>query len=292
MDWFFLALLSAFSLATADALCKRQLSSYGGWQLLVVRFVIPGILLTPFLFLYPLPANLPKEFWLWMIILIPLEIVAMLLYMKAINEAPLYQTLPYLSFTPVFTIVGAWLVLGEQVSLTGGTGIILVVVATYYLNIEHLQSSGGKKWIEPFRAITKQRASIIMLAAAFIYSITAVGSKAAMQFIGPVAFGALYFVAIGFVTLFIVIICRPRDLKILSKNISGNLFIGLLMAIMVMSHFLAIADVEAAYMIAVKRLSLLFGIIYGAWLFHEKGLFKNITAALLMMLGVIMILFA
>jgi len=44
-----------------------------------------------------------------------------------------------------------------------------------------------------------------------------------------------------------------------------------------------------AYMVAVKRTSLLFGLLYGAWLFGESGLRKNLLAGLLMVLGVYLI---
>jgi drug/metabolite transporter (DMT)-like permease len=42
-------------------------------------------------------------------------------------------------------------------------------------------------------------------------------------------------------------------------------------------------------MIAVKRTSLLFGLLYGAWLFGETGLARNLVAALLMVAGVYLI---
>jgi uncharacterized membrane protein len=61
------------------------------------------------------------------------------------------------------------------------------------------------------------------------------------------------------------------------------------MALMVLTHFYAIAQVEVAYMIAVKRTSLLFGMLYGAWLFAETGLVKNLVAGMLMILGIMLI---
>jgi len=62
--------------------------------------------------------------------------------------------------------------------------------------------------------------------------------------------------------------------------------VGVLMAVMVVTHFMAISKVEAAYMIAVKRTSLLFGILYGALLFREAHLGRNLVAGALMIAGV------
>ena len=61
------------------------------------------------------------------------------------------------------------------------------------------------------------------------------------------------------------------------------------MGAMVVAHFHAIAHVEVAYMIAVKRTSLLFGMLYGAWLFGETGLKRNLAAGVLMIAGVALI---
>ena len=68
-----------------------------------------------------------------------------------------------------------------------------------------------------------------------------------------------------------------------------GLGIGAFMAGMVVTHFYAIEHVEVAYMIAVKRTSLLFGILYGASLFKETGTGTNLVAGIMMVLGVYLI---
>jgi drug/metabolite transporter (DMT)-like permease len=55
---------------------------------------------------------------------------------------------------------------------------------------------------------------------------------------------------------------------------------------MIYTHFLALQRVEVAYMISVKRTSLLFGILYGALVFREPGLANHLPAAALMLAGV------
>ena len=131
-----------------------------------------------------------------------------------------------------------------------------------------------------------------MLLAAFIYSITSVVGKAAMLHADPVSFGALYFLLIGIATLFILKLAQPSGVKVFRQNFLPHILVAALMSIMIVTHFLALAKVEAAYMIAVKRTSILFGILFGAWLFHEYGLARNIFAASLMVAGVTIILLA
>lgn len=291
MNWFTLALLSALTLGATDALTKKYLPNYSAGEMLLIRFVVPALLLSPLLLLYPLPVT-PPPFWGWVALLVPLELYAMLLYMRAIRDAPLYQTLPYLSFTPVFSILTGWLIMGEEVSLLGMSGIILIVAGTYLLNIDLLHHNGTRRWLEPLRALLYQQGARRMLVVAIIYSLTSVVGKAAMVHVGAITFGAFYFVVLGGATLLVVALRQPADLRILTRNNHWHLIIAILMAVMVITHFLAIARVEAAYMVAVKRLSLLFGILFGAWLLHEKGLLRNLFSTAFMVAGVALILLA
>ena len=82
---------------------------------------------------------------------------------------------------------------------------------------------------------------------------------------------------------------RPTSLKVLGRRPGKHLIIGALMSIMVVTHFLAIARVEVAYMISVKRSSLLFALLCGALLFQERHLGRHLAAGILMVTGVSMI---
>ena len=94
-----LALFSAFFLAAADAVTKRSLSDNRASEIVLVRFGISGFLLLPVLLVQDWPP-LSWAFWGWMAALVPLEIAALLLYMRAITSSPLALILPYMSFTP------------------------------------------------------------------------------------------------------------------------------------------------------------------------------------------------
>ena len=107
----------------------------------------------------------------------------------------------------------------------------------------------------------------------------------------PTQFAALYFALLGGLTLLLFGAPRPARLRVLVERPMAALGVGALMAVMVVTHFLAISAVEAAYMIAVKRTSLLFGILYGALLFRERHLGRNLVAGSLMVAGVAMIAF-
>ena len=288
MNWFALTLLSAFALATADALSKRHLAHYRPGNLVLVRFGVAGILLLPLLLWQPWPAITPA-FLGWVALLMPLEIIAMWVYMQAIRESPLSLTLPYLAFTPVINILTGYLFLDERVTGAGTGGILLVVCGAWLLNLDAARDSGRLNVFAPFRAIVRERGSRLMLVTAAIYSLTSVLGKVAMQHVTPAFFGPFYFVLLAIAA---ALVFASRDLsswRALGRHPWAHLGIGGCMAIMVITHFHAIADIEVAYMIAVKRTSLLFGMLYGAWLFHEHGLGRNLAAGTLMVTGVALI---
>lgn len=289
MDWFYLALLSAISLAFADAFSKKYFQGNSGLEMVLVRFLVPGILLLPVTLTGDYP-GFGSEFWIWIVILIPLELLAMWLYWLAIRDSALHLSLPYLAFTPVFNVFTGDLILGEAVTPQKLIGILLVVCGAYLLNINKaIDGSTRNIWL-PFKAIVTERGSRLMLLAAIVYSVTSVMGKGATQFVKPEIFGAFYFSIIGLTGLLIVLILKPGSLNVLKLKPGPSLLVGICLAVMVVCHFLSIAQVEVAYMIAVKRTSLLFGIILGAVFFAERQLAQHFIAGAIMVTGVAIIL--
>ncbi len=288
MNWLGLTLLSAFFLASADALTKRYLSHHPSGELVLVRFGVAGALLLPWLLWQPWPTLAPA-FWGWVAAALPLELLAMWLYMQAIRSSPLSLTLPYLAFTPVFNTLTGYVVLGETVSRAGFSGILLVVLGAWLLNLEAAHNGSRLNILAPFLAITRERGSRLMLIVAAIYSLTSVTSKAALLHTTPAFFGPFYFVVLGGAAAVLFAPRRISGWRAAGRHPWIMVTIGLFMAAMVVTHFYAIEHIEVAYMIAVKRTSLLFGMLYGAWLFKETGLVKNLAAGLLMVAGVYLI---
>ena len=288
MHWISLTLLSAFFLATADTLSKHYLSHYRPGELVLVRFGVAGMLLLPLLLWEPWP-SLPPVFWGWIAVAMPLELLAMWLYMQAIRSSPLSLTLPYLAFTPAFNTLTAYLVLGETVTVSGFSGILLIVFGAWLLNLQATQDADGLNILAPFHAITRERGSRLMLMVAALYSLTSVTGKGALLHATPAFFGPFYFVALGAASLLLFASRDVSTWRALGRHPWAHLAIGACMGAMVVTHFYAIEHIEVAYMIAVKRISLLFGLLYGAWLFKETGLLKNLVAGMLMVLGVFLI---
>lgn len=285
VDWFSLTLICAITVATADAVTKRYLYDYQAIEIVLLRFGLSGLLLAPLLFMTGLPP-LSMRFLAIVAVMLPCEILAMLLYMKAIRDYPLALTLPYLSFTPVIITACAFLFLGERVTGLGLTGILLVVAGSYLLNLESAHTGGGFRPLAPFKAAWCNRGSQMMMLAAALYSVTAVLGKAAINEVPPLFFAAFYFLLLSVASIILVLVWQPASLRGSLRRPVVALLLAGLMIVMIVTHFLALEHVETAYMISVKRISLLFGIVYGAWLFGERRLPQHLLAGGLMVLGI------
>lgn len=284
--WIVLGLVAAFTLATSDALTKRALTVHNEYVIAWLRLVLSLPVLLPALFFVPVPP-LDFEFYVAGVLSVPMEIIALILYVRALRLSPLSLTLPFLSLTPVFLIVIPYLVLGERISLIGAAGVLLIAAGGYVLNIREYR----KGLLEPFMAIKKEKGALLMIAVAFIYSITSTLGKMAVEHSHPVFFAAVYYPALVAAFTPVVIYKARHDLYAAMRSgaVKAALIPGILYGVMATSHMIGISLTDVAYLISVKRLSLLIGVVYGHVLFRESGMKERIAGATIMLAGFIMI---
>jgi len=280
--WVFYALITAFSLATADAISKKAMGRSDEYVIAWVRQGYPLPFLALVFFFIDIPP-LDRTFYLSLLFMIPLEIAAIILYVKAIKLSPLSLTIPFLALSPVFITLTAFILLGELPDRSGILGILLIVIGAYLLNIRTTRGD----LLGPFKAIRRERGSIFMIIVALIYSVTATLGKVAVQHSGPIFFGVFYPFLL---TLILSVILWGKGLlpEVLSRP-KTFLAIGVFIAIMVLTHFTAISMTDVAYMISVKRVSLIFSVIYGRVLFGEENTGERLIGSMLMIAGVISI---
>ncbi|MDD5434627.1 MAG: DMT family transporter [Nitrospira sp.] len=282
IPWVFYALMAAFTLATADAISKKAMSRTDE---LVIAWVRQGYSL-PFLSLSLLFIEIPhldRTFWLTLLIIVPLEVTAIILYIKAIRLSPLSLSIPFMALSPVFIIVIAFFMLGELPDKSGLAGIFLIAAGAYILNVR----ATSEGILGPVRAIKREKGSVLMIIVAIIYSVTSTVGKIAIQHSSPVFFGFFYPVILTIA--FSIILSIKGDIRKVTSRPLIFLGIGFFIAVMVLSHFTAISMTDVAYMISVKRTSLIFSVIYGRFLFGEKNTGERLLGSVIMVAGVVLI---
>jgi drug/metabolite transporter (DMT)-like permease len=285
MTGFLLSLLSAFSAATADALTKGRcahLTPYG-MGLTRLLYTLPWLALC-----WPLVPEVSPDpvFYRCVAAAVPLELLAFVWYMKAIRTSPLSLCIPLLAFTPVFLVGTGWVLLGEVPRPGGLLGILLVVAGSYVLSF----SETRRGLLGPFRAIWAEPGPRRMLGVSALYAVTAPLGKLAVLHSHPLYFACFYFTVLPAAMLLLLPFQgrnRPKG-RLLARPGAG-LPVGLAMAVMVVSHMAAIVRIPAAYMITLKRTSLLFSVLYGAIWFREERIRERLAGALVMVAGVALI---
>lgn len=287
--WVVLSLISAFTLATSDALTKKTLISSNEYIVAWFRLVFSLPLLFVIFLFIPVP-ELDRDFYIAFLLALPLEILSIVMYIKALRISPLSLTLPFLALTPVFLIFISYLILGEKVSLLGGIGILLIASGSYTLNIRTIR----KGIFEPFKAIMKEKGSILMIGVALIYSVTSSLGKMAIEHSSPLFFGTTYFIAVTTIFAPIAFWMGRSDLKsfISGRQFKGLFLPGLFYGIMIASHMIAMSLAKVAYMISVKRISLIISVIYGYLFFREEDIKERLFGATLMFIGFVMVVTA
>lgn len=283
MTWFYITLLSALAWAGTDVASKWISSDVSDFTNVWIRFIYG----TPFFLMIWFFIEVPPldgTFWRTFLIVIPIEITTWILYLRAIRISPLSLTVPVLGLTPVFLLIVPWIILGERVSLVGAIGVMTIAAGIYVLNIR----SSGKGVLEPFRAVRREPGARLMILVAALMSLTGTLGKVMVLHSSPLFMAAGFYPVIG-------LVMAPYALS--KKRIRGEAvshpgraaLIGLFFAVMVASHFFAIEIAKVAYMVAVKRTSLIFSTVLGFLFFREKDIGSRLAGTVIIVVGVFLV---
>jgi len=266
--------------ASQDAWIKRYFSDLNPYEMAAIPmfYSIPFfVVFLPFVTVPPLD----RIFYLAVISSLPINAVAFVLYMKAIKISPLSLTIPYLAFTPAFMIISGSLILGEMPNHWGILGIAVTCAGGYVLNLD---GSRGHV-LDPLAAVFRETGSWIMLIVAFLFSFAAVIGKLGIQHSSPMFFTVSFFLIFGVVMICLLLSAGQVRPVLFKDHIPKGMVVGGILFLHAVLHGFAISMAKAAYMIAIKRLSILFSVLLGGILFNEASIRIRIIGAAMMVVG-------
>jgi drug/metabolite transporter (DMT)-like permease len=287
--WILFGLLSALSLATNNALLKKTFVKHNEYVVTWLAYFVTMILLLALLPLISIP-RIGSGFYGAFLIGLPLEIIAIVLYIKALKYSPLSLTLPFLSLTPVFLIVVSYLLVGETVSALGALGIVCITIGGYTLNIREFR----KGIFQPFAAIFRERGSVYMILVAFIYSITASLGKKAIAHSSPMFFAVVYLTGFFLLLTPVTLYLTRKEWKLVSccEILRAALLPGICEFVATVSYVMGLSLTKVAYFVSVRRLSVLIAVLYGFILFKESGIGERFLGASMMLAGFVLLALA
>jgi drug/metabolite transporter (DMT)-like permease len=220
---------------------------------------------------------------------ISFALVGNLFFMRALQVSPLSLTIPFLSFSPVFTVLFSRGLLGEAPQPLQALGIGWVVLGAFLLNLAREDLRRPSRFLS---GVTRERGSLMMLAAALLWSLGSIFDKRALTHASvPVH---AFIQCLGIALCVIVLLALRRDLRALAtvNRCRGTYAVGLLVASAAQGlQFLALPLVVVSLFEAIKRcIGMTMAVLNGALLFGEPVTAQKLLAIVLMGTGVVLIL--
>lgn len=283
MLWAFLSALAGLGDSISFAFMKRLGKLDTAAKLAMYALTAFPFMLLGFLF-YEIP-DAPAKFYIIAFVNVCLWSSALYFMMKSLQASDLSISIPMLSFTPVFLLFVSYILLNELPSFLGLIGVVIVTVGSYILNI----SSVKYGYFEPFKSIFRNRGTAYMLAAAFIFSITASLAKIGIKLSNPAYFMATHYLFASVILAALFFNRIKNNIGQIKENSRYFLMMGIAVAF---SELLAAAALKSAivpYVISLKRTSIIFSVLIGFFIFKEKNFRHAITGAVIMFIGVVLI---
>jgi drug/metabolite transporter (DMT)-like permease len=282
--WLILGILTAFFEAVKDVFSKQNLKKSDeyvvAWSLsfFSVIFLLPWVLYTGI-------PQLNSQFAIALLIGGSINAVTTILYIKAIKVSDLSLTVPLVALTPLFMLFTSPLIVGEYPKLFDYIGILLIVAGSYLLNIK--EKSQG--YLAPFKALLKEPGPKFMLIVAFLWSITSNFDKIGVQNSSPIFWLFSLFGTMSVLLLPILLHKTPNPSRKILNQLPMLATMGFFNAVGVLCQMQALTLTLVVQVIAIKRTSVLMGVLFGHFIFKEQDIQQRLLGAGIMVLGVFFI---
>lgn len=284
MEWVYFALAAALVSAFQDVYTKAWLKELSGLEMLAglslfcLPFAAAGLGWSRF---PALEEGFWPSFWADQVV----HGLGMWLFMEALRRSPASLTLPLLAFAPLFQWLLGWALLGESPEPVGAVGIGLIVGGSYLLFLG--RGRGG--WLGPLKALGAEPGAMMMLGVAWAFAWAVLFGKVAVVRSEPL-WHAFFYTTVQ--CLWILALAGASG-RVRWRHLWALWPQGLTLGAAYMAHMtlhnLALIGAVTAYMVAVKRLNLVFAVLMGRWALGEKQTVQRLLAAAVMVSGVALI---
>ena len=283
MSWMYLALLAAISESLKDLFSKQGLRSVSPQLAALAACATPiPLLLIIVLFTDSVPVLGPRYGWA-LLIGGTLNVLAMFQFMRALQASDMSLAVPFVSFTPIFLLITSPLMVGDLPSSQDIVGIACIVAGAYVLQIQSVHQG----LLAPVLAIFREPGPRRMLCVAFIYSLTSNFDKIGVQNSSPLFWSLSITSVMTFGFLLLLRFLPQQHIAAPHTNTLGILFlIGLFQALGLLAHNTALSLGPVPSVIAVKRSSIVFAVIWGFIFLQERHVRERLSGALLMVIGI------
>lgn len=302
--WILLALLTAVCTALRDVASKKAADTADPVLVALGVTGVPAVALG--LVALAQGVEAPGDgFWLALAVSGVINAVATPMIVIALQRSDLSLVAPVTSLTPLFMIGTGALVLGELPGPLGTLGVVVLVAGAYLLSI----SERHQGILEPFRVLVRDPGTRAMLLVALLYAVSATYDKVGTAASAPMVWAASIH-AVASLPLLPLVWWRARRRKSRAIPVLPGaappdraapgplgsrratvpiLLAGGFTALGAAAQMTALLMTLAAFVIAVKRTSTLFGVLLGHSVFREERVRERLLGAAVMLAGLILV---
>lgn len=193
--------------------------------------------------------------------------------------------------SPALVLVFSITILGEEVSLFGGFGILLVAFGVYIINMKKISVS---ELYRPIKAVRSDRATQFALMTLFSVAAYSVIDKIAVEQMNAAIFAYLYpWFRLFLYSLYINRVKHKGELrKEWALDKKSILACGFLSIFGYFLTLLAFTIERVSYIVGLRQLSIVFAVFLGGQALKEKNRMIRFSAGLIIFLGAYLIVIA
>jgi len=282
MIWVLYALLSAIFLSISEIFQKKGLFKEHAMEFNVAKFSFSFLLL---LVLIPfVDFNIPIVVWLIFLFSVTLGAIGNLYRSKAYKHMEISSVAPFFNLSPAFVAVIAFFILGEQITGKQISGIIVLIIGAYVLEVDH----NIHNLLGPIKKIIRSKYLHYIFLVLLLFGFCAIiDKKLITDYLDP--FQMLFLASLFLVLNYFSMSFFSYGFKGIKDSFKKGKKEAFLSAffwnIEIFFCYMALSLQLVSLVIPIKRLSTLFTTIGGGTIFKDKGLHLKVIACIIMFAG-------
>jgi drug/metabolite transporter (DMT)-like permease len=291
MEWFILAFISALFSAASAVSEKKVLFNLNALNFSFMVSAATFVFSLPF-FLGVHMSQVSSDGLLILFAKTILSAAAFMCVMLSIKNLEISEALPLLGLSPALVAIGGVILVNDVLSGIEWLGIGLMAIGAYVLELKR----GAKNPLEPFKALFSFSKYAYVFLALLLFTATSLIDRFLLKGDKFPPYTFMAFQQLFYAVIFAVIILAKRRNPVRMVKELNRSAIYLIIAVAVFTVIYRYTQIEAtkiapvALVLSVKRLSVLFAVIYGGKLFSEENLYRRIGAVVIILFGTALLL--
>ncbi|MFN8390045.1 MAG: EamA family transporter [Bdellovibrionota bacterium] len=212
-------------------------------------------------------------------------------FARALHDGDLSLVYPIIRSAPAFVLVAGVLILHEQVSVLGASGVLLTVLGVYVLCV---RGSGLRSAFSPMKDAIRNESTRFALLTALATTGFSLADKVLVASVPPALYTYLLHLMVTLYMTPQIVVSKPRaalweEVRAQLRSLFACGFLD------PFGYFLVLAAFrvdKVSYVLGMRQVSIIIAVMMGGLLLKESGMRQRLIASAIIFLGILCISFA